>query len=253
MTQVKFDQHFMKDNFYLDLITESANVKSEDIIFEIGPGHGDLTKKLLELNPEKVISCELDNKLLPHLERVAKKNKKNFEFVMGNGLVEFDNFNFTKLVANIPYSITEPLYKKLLDSDVEFALMLHGIDFYKNMTERQTRWNYFVNAFYEIELIDEVAGEEFTPPTKVVSGIVRLFRKKIEDLSNEDKFYQSVWSKKDRNTKNCLIFSLVDSFGLTKKQAKEKISALELSGDVLSERFELISNENVNNIFLNIF
>jgi 16S rRNA (adenine1518-N6/adenine1519-N6)-dimethyltransferase len=251
--KVKFDQHFMKDNFYLDLITESANIKPEDIIFEIGPGHGDLTRKLLELKPEKVISCELDIKLLPNLDRIAKKYKKNFEFVMGNGLVEFDNFKFTKLVANIPYSITEPLYKKLLDSNVNFALMLHGIDFYKNMTERETRWNFFVNAFFDVELIDEVPGEEFTPKTKVVSGIVRLFRKPVEDLSNEDKFYQTVWNKKDRNTKNCLIFSLVDGFNLTKRQAKGKVLALELDEDVLSERFEKISNENMVKIFNNIF
>ena len=251
--EVKFDQHFMKDNFYLDLICQSADIKSSDVIFEIGPGHGDLTKKLLEKKPCKVISCELDKKLISHLERIQKKNKKDFEFIMGNGLVEFDNCNFNKLVANIPYSITEPLYKKLLDSDCEFALMLHGIDFYKNMTERQTRWNYFVNAYYEIELIDEVAGEEFTPPTKVVSVIVRLFRKQAEDLSDEDKFYQAVWSKKDRNTKNCLIYSLVDSFGLTKKEAKLKVVSLELAEDVLAERFELISNENVNKIFSNIF
>ena len=251
--EVKFDQHFMKDNFYLDLICESADIKSSDVIFEIGPGHGDLTKKLLEKKPCKVISCELDKKLIPHLERIAKKNKKDFEFIMGNGLIEFENQNFNKLVANIPYSITEPLYKKLLDSNVEFALMLHGIDFYKNMTDRQTRWNFFVNAFYEIELIDEVAGEEFTPPTKVVSAIVRLSRKQTEHLSNEDKFYQTVWDKKDRNTKNCLIFSLVDSFEMTKKHAKAKVLALELSEEVLGERFEKISNENMVHIFQNIF
>lgn len=243
----------MKDNFYLDLIAEAADVQASDVIFEIGPGQGDLTKKLLENEPATVISCELDSKLLPHLERIAKKNKNNFEFIMGNGLVEFECQEFNKLVANIPYSITEPLYKKLLDSDCSFALMLHGIDFYKNMTERQTRWNYFVNAFYEIELIDEVPGEEFTPPTKVMSVIVRLFRKSSEDLTDEDKFYQTVWNKKDRNTKNCLIYSLVDCFDLTKKQAKEKVLGLELDESVLSERFELISNDNVNKIFQNIF
>ena len=121
------------------------------------------------------------------------------------------------------------------------------------MTERQTRWNYFINAFYEIELIDEVPGEEFTPPTKVMSVIVRLFRKSEENLSTEDKFYQTVWDKKDRNTKNCLIYSLVDCFDMTKKEAKAKVLSLELSDDVLSDRFELISNENVNKIFSNIF
>lgn len=245
--EVKFDQHFMKDELVLDKIVNVSEVCSEDVIFEIGPGQGDLTKKLLLAGAKKVISCELDENLKEDLEKVSSEFN-NFELIFGNGLVLFDEIKFDKLIANIPYSITEPLYKKLLDSTVESIVMLHGFDFYKLVALKDSRWNYFVNAFYDVELIDEVQGHEFTPSAKVLSVIVRLIRKSSEKLSDSDKLFQNLWSKRGRATKNCLIFSLVDGYGMTKKEAKSKVLEMKLSDEVLSCRFELLSNENMMNV-----
>lgn len=249
--EVKFDQHFLKDDFYLDLIIDSADLGEDEVVFEIGPGQGDLTKKMLPLC-SKVICCELDRKnLFSYLDRIDK-NSDNFQLIWGNGLEKFSEVSFDKLIANIPYSITEPLYKKILDSDLKFAVILHGIDFYRNISERVTRWSFFVNAFFDVELVDEVEGSEFTPATKVKSAIVRLIRKDELDLSDNDKFLIEVWKKRDRSVKNCLIFALVDGFNLTKKEAKAKVLDLDLSDDVLSGKFEQVSNNDLVYVFDNL-
>lgn len=240
---VEFDQHFMENDYVIEEIVNSSNINSDDIVFEIGPGKGALTKKILERKPSKLISVELDSRLKPFLDEI---NSDKFELVFGNGLEEIENFKFTKLIANIPYAITEPLYKKILDNQYDFVLMLHGLDFYKNIVSRETRWNYFVNAFYDVSLVREVSGAEFTPTTKVKSAIVKLELK--EDIDQYDSFLQNLWKKRSRNTLNCLVYSLVDSYSMTKKEAKEKVMNLDLREKDLVNKFELISNEVMNKI-----
>jgi len=167
------DQHFLIDENILNKTINTANINSDDIIFEIGPGAGVLTKKILKQNPKKLISIEKDENLKKYLEQI-KQNNSNFQFIISDGTQEINNFKFTKLIANIPYSITEPLYKKILDKKIEFALMLHGKKFYDIITMSHNKWYHFVNAFYNIELIEEVNGDKFEPKTKVKSALVLL-------------------------------------------------------------------------------
>lgn len=244
---VKFDQHFLKEEEFLDLIVESAEIGSEDVVFEIGPGEGDLSKKILKAGCLKLVACEKDRGLFSFLDRTAK-DWNNFEFVFGNGLEIFESVKFDKLVANIPYAITEPLFGRILDSDLEFAVLLFGMDFYRNICERDSRWNLFVNAFFDVDLVCEVGGENFCPPTKVKSAVVRFVRKLDSDLSERDKFFQSLWKKRSRSLKNALVFSLVDCFGLSKKDALSRVS--DLKGDLISEdiwslKVDLVSNKNL--------
>lgn len=233
---VKLDQHFMQDRDILDMIVSVSNIRDKDNILEIGPGKGHLTKKILEENPKHLIAIEKDEDLEEELNQIINKN---FKLIIGNGLDHLDKHKYNKLIANIPYAITEPLYKKILEEKIPLVVMLHGIDFYRNILERETRWKYFVTAFYNVKLIDEVLGNLFTPPTKVKSAIVKLELK--EEFSNENLFYQNLFQRRDRNTKNAIIFSLVE-LGLTKKEAKEKLSELNLDKETLNKKLENISN-----------
>ncbi len=55
----RLGQHFLKNKEILEKIVDTLNVKSGDVIVEIGPGHGELTKKLLE-RPVTVVAIEKD-------------------------------------------------------------------------------------------------------------------------------------------------------------------------------------------------
>lgn len=219
---IKLDQHFMEDKEILKKIVDSAQVKSSDTVFEIGCGPGFLTKVILDGDIKKLISCDIDESFG---DIISSIKIKHFEFILGNALEVIDNIKFDKIISNIPYSITEPLYEKILDRKVELVVMLHGIDFYKNIIQRETKWKYYINAFYNVELIDEISGDKFEPKTKVKSVIVKLTLK--NKLNEEDKLIQELFNRRNRSVKNALIYTLVE-LGKSKREAKEKIGNIDI-------------------------
>lgn len=131
---------------------------------------------------------------------------------------------------------------------------MHGIDFYKNITQRDTRWKYFVPAFYDLTLLDTVLGDSFEPPTKVQSTLIKLELKK--EYSKFELFIQMIFLKRHRSLKNTLIYSLVDSLSISKKEAKSMIQDFELSPLLLEQKVTQIKNqdfveiiEKIKNIF----
>lgn len=250
--EVKFDQHFLIDKKILEITTKIAQITNNDVIFEIGPGKGILTKQILKYNPKQLIAIEKDENLEKDLENLQIEFKDNFEYKLSDGLFEIDNYDFDKLIANIPYSITEPLYKKILNKQIEFAILLHGKTFYNKIISKNSKWNYFVNAFYDFNLIEEVSGDKFFPKTKVTSTLVCLRLKANNNLSDWDKFLQILYSKSSRNVKNALLYSFVDYFDCSKKEAKNKINELKLNITLYDKLFDNLSNSDFLELILSI-
>lgn len=237
--EIKYDQHFLNSKNVLLLEKNFAQINNEDIIFEIGPGDGRLSHFLLEGKPKKLISVEMDKNFENNLFLLQKKYN-NFEYIIGNGLKELKKQNFNKLVSNIPYSITEPLYTKILEKKIPFVLLLHGITFYKIISDFNSKWYWYINSTYNIEMLKEVAGNAFEPATKTMSVLIRLTLKK--EINNLDKFIQILFSKKDRSVKNTLIYSFVDYFKISKKKAKEIYNKLDINENKYLKKFENLSN-----------
>lgn len=243
--EIKYDQHFLVNKNVLKQIINTANINREDIIYEIGPGKGYLTKEILKCKPQQLISVDIDSSFEPELNKL-RKQYNSFEYYFSDGVTELSSFNFTKLVANIPYAITEPLYKRILELKIKFALILHGKTFHDTMMGRESKWNYLINAFYDIQLIEEVDGGSFNPPTKTKSALVLIQLR--DSLTKFEELVQIIYLKKKRTTKNTIIFSLVDVLGWPKKEAKKIYDDLELSEQISSELFENISNQDFCNI-----
>ncbi len=234
--EVKYDQHFLEDEITLNNIINASNITQDDIILEIGPGKGALTRKILQKNPKKLICVELDISFQNNLELIKEKHS-NLEIIFGNALNSIDTFSFNKIIANIPYSITEPLYKKLIENKVEFAVLLHGKTFYDTVIRRESKWHYIIPAFYNLEEIEIVEGNKFTPLAKTKSSVVKLEYK--QNPSKFDLFLQELFYKHDRSSKNAIIFALVDSMKISKTQAKQLIKDIEIS----QIKLENISND----------
>ncbi|MFW5704266.1 MAG: ribosomal RNA small subunit methyltransferase A [Nanoarchaeota archaeon] len=246
--EIKLDQHFLSDKEVLSKIVETIDINPEDIIFEIGPGHGVLTKEILNQKPKKLIVCELDESLIQKLKSLISSPHS---LILGNALDEIPNSTFTKLVGNIPYAITEPLYEQILDLKIPFVVLMHGKRFYEQYASKQTnKWHYFINAFYDVEKICKVPGTSFKPKTKVDSVVVKLTPK--ENITEEDKFFQFLFEKRDRICKNALLFSLVDSKKISKKDAKQQLEEMELRKEILDKRVKNLSNNEFINILTRI-
>lgn len=121
-------QNFLVSQQVVDNIVESSEITKEDLVIEIGPGLGTLTKELLD-RAGKVICIELDKNMIKILEdRFSLYN--NFEIIFNDVLKvdlnkiikeekENNNLKNAKIVANLPYYITTPIIMKLLEEKLD--------------------------------------------------------------------------------------------------------------------------------------
>lgn len=111
-------QNFLVDEKALQIITQIAEISPEDIVLEIGPGFGSLTRHLARL-AHQVVAVELDNRLSPALQQVLIPYS-NVRIVVGDILSQDINELIQSptylVVANIPYYITSLLIRHLLEA-----------------------------------------------------------------------------------------------------------------------------------------
>ena len=121
-------QNFLISEEVVEKIVNCSNINKEDLIIEIGPGLGTLTKILLE-KAGKVICIELDTNMLKILEdRFSLYD--NFK-IINNDILKVDlkelikiekakgQIKNVKVVANLPYYITTPIIMKLLEEELD--------------------------------------------------------------------------------------------------------------------------------------
>lgn len=119
----KFGQNFITDNNLLERIVNLGEVGQDDIVLEIGPGAGTLSKKIAE-KAKHLIVVEIDTTLIPILEETFK-DVDNITIVNEDALkVNYDELvekffpdaNEYKIIANLPYYITSPLIFNALEN-----------------------------------------------------------------------------------------------------------------------------------------
>jgi 16S rRNA (adenine1518-N6/adenine1519-N6)-dimethyltransferase len=106
----EYGQHFLRDPNILEVIGRLADLGPDDVVLEVGPGQGVLTRYLAE-RVRRVHAVEIDRGLEPALGGLAK----NVDVVFGDALEIELPHDATKLVANLPYNVATPLVVESLD------------------------------------------------------------------------------------------------------------------------------------------
>ena len=103
----ELDQHFLIDKDVINSFIKVCNLSKDDVVLEIGPGDGTLTK-LIAPKVKKMYVIEKDIRLKPYLDKI-----KNIDVTYGSCLnVPFPKVD--KIITSLPYSIIEPfIYNKL--------------------------------------------------------------------------------------------------------------------------------------------
>jgi len=176
----KFGQNFLTDEKALADIVEAANLTSEETVVEIGPGLGVLTTELSK-TAGRVIAVEADRELAEYLRN---QNLQNTTIITGDALrVEWDAtiVGDYKIVANIPYSITSPLLKKIFNlknKPTEVVLLVQKELAQRLVAKPKTSERGFMTIFREAnaeaEIIRTVKPGSFYPAPKVDSAVIRL-------------------------------------------------------------------------------
>ncbi len=180
-------QNFLTDKNIIDSIIEGSGVTADDLVIEIGPGIGVITRELAEI-AHKVIAIEIDTNLLPILNETLGEfdNVKVLnEDVLKTDLkaiIEGENFpGKVRVIGNLPYYITTPIIMKLLED-------APGIDTITVMMQKEVAdrlkagpgtkdcgaISLMVQYFSDITEIVKVPKTVFVPQPKVDSMVLRL-------------------------------------------------------------------------------
>lgn len=233
-TMNQLGQHFLKDKDIIDLSIESANIKSEDVILEIGSGNGVLTKEIAKENPAKIYGAEIDPELF---KRLSTKKIKNLELYNINGLYAAKTLKYNKIISNIPYHISEPLFHIIIKKNPELCVLLIGTNFF-DVLESETKIGISTRAAYIIKKIIDVPSTCFEPEPRTGSVLIKLVRKK--EVKKEDKIKIELIKQEDKYLKNALENACYKLFGMTKKEAKQKIN--NFPEELLKKRVMHLSN-----------
>jgi len=185
----KLGQNFLIDDEVIDAIIDASNVNKNDLVIEIGPGLGTLTKRLLD-NAGKVICIELDTRMIGILND-RFKFYDNFE-VINQDVLKVDlnklidenkneELKTAKIVANLPYYITTPIVMKLLEDklDIESITVMVQKEVADRLVDVPGGKNsgaitYGVNYYTKPEKVIDVPNTAFIPAPEVNSSVIKL-------------------------------------------------------------------------------
>lgn len=182
----KFGQNFLINDNIIDKIVKTANLKDDEGVIEIGTGIGHLTNKLVNVT-KKVVTIEIDKKLIPILETELKAYQ-NLKIINEDFLAldlkkvineEFEINQKIHVVANLPYYITSQIVLKLLEN-IEmfdsFTLMMQKEVAQRFCAKPKTKiynnLSVMCQFYCDVKIAFDVSPNNFIPIPNVTSSVV---------------------------------------------------------------------------------
>ncbi len=222
----RLGQHFLISQTVAKKIVEAARITKKDVVLEIGTGRGILVPLLCE-KAKQVISIENDYALYKNAKE-SFSDIDNLELVHGDGFKSSQKFSI--FVSSLPYSKSRKAMEWLIQKKFSRAVVMIQKEFYEKLTatgKNRKAVSILVNYSTEIEKISNVSKNNFTPPPKIDSVVLKFTRKKtlsIELIQTVNRMF----SYKRKNIQNIL------------KQFGKKIAS--------DKRLEELSSEEIINI-----
>ena len=177
----EYGQHFLADRNILDVIGRLAELGPDDVVLEIGPGQGVLTRYLAE-RVSRVHAVEIDRGLEPALGDLGQ----NVDVVFGDALESELPRDATKLVANLPYNVATPLVVESLDR-------LPNLELWCVMVQREVADRFFAQPgtkeYGAVSVLVQLAAERtgfhavsrtvFRPQPNVDSALIAFRRTEL--------------------------------------------------------------------------
>jgi 16S rRNA (adenine1518-N6/adenine1519-N6)-dimethyltransferase len=232
-------QHFLVDENILGVIGRLADLDAEDVVLEIGPGLGVLTRYLAE-RVSLVHAVEIDRSLQEHLAGIP-----NVRLEFGDAL-QLDLVDLEpppgKLVSNLPYNVATPIVVESLDG-------LPALERWCVMVQREVADRFFASpgskAYGAVSVLVQLAAKRtgfhpvsrtvFRPPPNVDSALVAFRRKPLpESFPQVKRVVEAAFAHRRKTLPNSLSLAGVAS----REQAVEALSALGRSPAVRAEALQ---------------
>ena len=256
-------QNFLINQDIVEKIIETADIKNDELVIEIGPGLGTLTEFLLQ-KASKVICIELDEKMVNILkDRFFMYD--NLEIINDDilkidlkGLIEREKstnlITKVKVVANLPYYITTPIVMKLLEDrlDIDSITIMIQKEVADRLIEIPGEKNtgaitYAINYYAIPKGIIEVPNSSFIPEPEVTSKVLKLSIRKNPPIQvNNSKLMFNIIKCAFMQRRKTLLNALVNNNIFKSKEEGIKIlSDLNLDINVRGEKLNLQDFANI--------
>ena len=190
-------QNFLIDESVVAYTVKRAAVTPDDVILEIGPGGGILTRGLLSAGPRTLYAVEVDERLRDGLEALASRDGR-LRLFWGDA-VRFDYRaelpeTPTKIVANLPYHITTPILwtflEKLIPAGVGYMLLMVQLESAERIasperSRARSPLGVTVEAMGGAEILRKVPPQAFRPQPRVNSALIEIKIEKNRGLAND--------------------------------------------------------------------
>ncbi len=223
-------QHFLWDkNIARKIVEHFRDAPTADIL-EVGPGRGVLTGLLKEYFGDHLYAVEVDQESINYLVSVYPGLASHLirqDFLKLN----LENY-FTlpiSLIGNFPYNISSQIFFKVLENRNKVPFLIGMVQ--KEVADRIAsppgskeygKLSVLLQAFYQIKILFSVGPQSFTPPPKVKSAVIQLYRNKKQHLEcDEDLFFRIV--KESFNQRRKILSNSLKSFLLNLEVKDERL------------------------------
>jgi len=234
-------QHFLRKQSTVDNMINDVCITPETTVIEIGCGDGFLTRSILNQTPcKKLIIIELDSRWANFVE--GTYGCKRLQVITADALdYDYESLSEKKpivLLANLPYQITFPLFKKFVAHATLFSeaiVMLQEETAQKIAAKKGRSYgalSLYFQHFFNISLMEKVEPQAFEPAPKVTSRLLHFTpntnRPEIENLEGFWLFLRSLFKTPRQTLKNNLKRTSIDIKKVPKEYLTLRAQQLEL-------------------------
>ncbi len=193
-------QHFLTDESVVQKIVEALSISPSTQVIEIGPGTGALSKYLLKKELKNLWLCEVDRESVDYL--IDELGVPDYQLLQKSFLkLELRDLSAEpiSIIGNFPYNISSQILFRVFDQRDQVPELVGT--FQKEVGLRVAAnpgsktygiLSVLLQAFYDIEYLNDIERNAFFPPPNVMSGVIRMKRNAIQDLGCETNHFVQV-------------------------------------------------------------
>ena len=259
LAKKRFGQNFLTDQAVIASLISAINPQNSDLLVEIGPGLGALTKPLLK-KVDHLHVVEIDRDIVSWMQKeyvyngisIHNVDALKFDF---SQLINIKNSHQLRVIGNLPYNISTPILFHLLDNlacitDMHFMLQKEVVERMVALpsTPAYGRLSVMLQYYLQMEYLMTVPPEAFEPAPKVESAFVRCVPFASPPFVAKDtalfaKIVMSAFGQRRKTIRNTLKdFFSDDDFEQINISSQLRAENLSVSDFVLITNYLITSN-----------
>ncbi len=237
----QFGQNFLFDLNLTGKIARSVPDIEKNIVVEVGPGPGGLTRALINAGAKGVVAIEKDKTTQPILSKIIDAANGKLQVIFGDALktnLDYLNKDGYAICANLPYSVgTELLITWLHQIALGTKIKSLTLMFQKEVAQRIVatnkdkqygRLSVLANLIADTKILFDIPNTAFVPRPKVQSAVVQIIPNKnkikaIGDIVKLEKLTGKLFGQRRKMIRG-IIKTDWEKFGLSGTERAEELS-----------------------------